>query len=256
MSISGNSVFSCFRSEGCSAGRIHWNRQHHAFSLVEILVVIAILAILAVLLFPSGRAMLDAAQGWKCISKQRTLASAILAYSGENGGKFPVSYARVLLETGGGYTETWYFEVEPYMGESAKKFFKWMTCTQATQEEISNGITIGVHSGRPGNTQSGALVQGDNVTRKHRAMIPGSTALTGCTRNNVGTYLNPLGWKFTADTDDDDILDSRNPNAQYNGLTFRHGGRAGITLVDGSAKLIRPKEWAENEGNIWGELPD
>jgi prepilin-type N-terminal cleavage/methylation domain-containing protein/prepilin-type processing-associated H-X9-DG protein len=61
-----------------------------AFTLVEILVVIAIMAILAALLIPTAQSMISNGQTSKCASNQRQIVQGMLRWIDENNGFMPV----------------------------------------------------------------------------------------------------------------------------------------------------------------------
>ena len=60
-----------------------------AFTLIELLIVIAIVAVLAALLLVSGNVLIDRAHAAACLSNLRQVASATRLYSGENNGAYP-----------------------------------------------------------------------------------------------------------------------------------------------------------------------
>jgi len=61
--------------------RQKWHR--HAFTLVEILVVVAIIAILAALLIPVGKSMIEKSHAAKCASNQRQIVLGIIQFAQE-----------------------------------------------------------------------------------------------------------------------------------------------------------------------------
>jgi prepilin-type N-terminal cleavage/methylation domain-containing protein/prepilin-type processing-associated H-X9-DG protein len=61
------------------------------FTLIELLVVIAIIAILAALLFPVFSAAKQAGQRAKCLSNMSQIGKAILLYTDDNDGKYPMA---------------------------------------------------------------------------------------------------------------------------------------------------------------------
>ncbi|MFM8763518.1 MAG: type II secretion system protein, partial [Spartobacteria bacterium] len=65
-----------------------------AFTVIEILVVIAIVAVLAALLFPAMSAALDRAKDTKCISNLRQIGTAVQLYANENNGNIVPGFAR------------------------------------------------------------------------------------------------------------------------------------------------------------------
>lgn len=60
-----------------------------AFTLVELLVVIAIIAILAALLSPALKTARDMARGIRCMSNARQISLALITYAGDYNGYFP-----------------------------------------------------------------------------------------------------------------------------------------------------------------------
>lgn len=62
-----------------------------AFTLVEMLVVIAIIAILAALLMPSLQQAMASAKSLSCVNQLKQHGSAVTQYVGDNGGFMPVS---------------------------------------------------------------------------------------------------------------------------------------------------------------------
>lgn len=221
------------------------------FTLIELLVVVIIITIVALLLLPAARTVFESAQTSQCLSRQRTLAVACLAFASENNGQLPVSYSRNVDDEGQtSFGSSWYYDIEPYMGgDKVAVFLKRLRCPAASK--TNSNRTIGVHQGQGNNSSLGPCVTGDNPKRRRVSVIPTHTALTGDTDNNVGVYLNPVVWPFTTDQDGDGIRDSHG-NTRYNGLGFRHGGKAPVVCVDGSAKIIRVDEWVGNTNNLWG----
>ena len=65
-------------------------RRRYAFSLVELLVVVAILAMLIALLLPAIQAARSAARQNQCRSNMRQIGLAVLMYCDTNNGKFPL----------------------------------------------------------------------------------------------------------------------------------------------------------------------
>jgi prepilin-type N-terminal cleavage/methylation domain-containing protein len=79
-----------------------------AFSLVELLIVIAIIGVLSALLFPAAQRALHQAKVAKCFSNLRQIGMAMRAYANDNNGYFPPSWDPNLQRT---YTTF----IEPYM---------------------------------------------------------------------------------------------------------------------------------------------
>jgi prepilin-type processing-associated H-X9-DG protein len=65
--------------------------QPRAFTLIEILALIAIVGVLAALLFPMVGRVRESANQAKCVSNLRTLSAALLLAAGENNGILPLA---------------------------------------------------------------------------------------------------------------------------------------------------------------------
>ena len=64
-------------------------RRNHAFTLVELLVVIGIIALLIAMLLPALHRARSAAVMTKCMSNHRQVMQAMLMYVNDNRGRLP-----------------------------------------------------------------------------------------------------------------------------------------------------------------------
>lgn len=80
-------------------------KKHHAFTLIELLVVIAIISILATILIPSLKKAQQMARSVACISNQRAIILAAIAYQTDNNGRYPRNMG--ILETTNPTTGLW-----------------------------------------------------------------------------------------------------------------------------------------------------
>jgi prepilin-type N-terminal cleavage/methylation domain-containing protein/prepilin-type processing-associated H-X9-DG protein len=80
-------------------------RRRHAFTLVELLVVIGIIAVLIGILLPTLNGARRAAYTVQCSSNMRQLATAMLMYINDNKGKFPATASDEVagITPGGGF---------------------------------------------------------------------------------------------------------------------------------------------------------
>jgi len=101
-----------------------------AFSLVELLVVVAIIAILAGVLLSSFSGGTESARAAKCLANMRNLAQAVTTSASDTAyGVYPCagSYAQILADSDGLYYQeqrgwiSWLSKDDPYSSRSAKK---------------------------------------------------------------------------------------------------------------------------------------
>ena len=94
-------------------------RDKSGFTLIELLVVIAIIAILAAILFPVFLSAKERARIGQCVSHQKQLGAAFLAYADDNDGRTCMSYN--LPGTGQG--KYWSQALYPYTSKNAEIFY-------------------------------------------------------------------------------------------------------------------------------------
>ena len=80
--------------------------RRRAFTLVELLVVIAVIGILASLLLPSLGGAKAKAKSIQCLNQLRQLGIATLSYAGENEGKIPIQFPAEPQKTWGSELST------------------------------------------------------------------------------------------------------------------------------------------------------
>lgn len=98
----------------------------HAFTLIELLTVIAIIGILAAILIPTLGSVRGSAQRSTCISNLRQFYNASMLYGSDYRGYLPNPEAKSSFPNGVGVGASWLAEIRPYMGlpENASKYVK------------------------------------------------------------------------------------------------------------------------------------
>src|SRR5690349_3231431 len=85
---------------------------HRAFTLVELLVVVAIISVLAALLLPALQAARDRAKTVRCANNERQLSAAMSAFLNDHNGYFP--YSNPAQNVGTWYL-TYAYQILPYI---------------------------------------------------------------------------------------------------------------------------------------------
>ena len=188
----------------CSGGAL-------AFTLIELLIVVAILALLIALLLPALQRAQELAARSKCLSVQRTLASAVQQYSGAWGGRMPVpgrTYWGRGHNPSGNDILSWHWPLAQYIGQQywhptrdgGHPYEKKYTNTEK-QIEIDNWESIGAifykkfgcpsWQGTKGDSNWGA----DYYWNQSQGL---NTALLGEDKL-IGDYRSPSEWALVMD---------------------------------------------------------
>jgi prepilin-type N-terminal cleavage/methylation domain-containing protein len=125
-----------------------------AFTLIELLIVIAIIAILAALVIPAFNRVLESGKATKDMSNLRQIGAATQMYMNDNNGVFPGSTAAtwmLQLEQNQKYLSAWRVLESPFDKRSTSELGN-------TQTAISYGINSNVYSG-------GVGISADKITK-------------------------------------------------------------------------------------------
>lgn len=91
--------------------------RKHAFTLIEMLVVIAIIALLTAIIIPSVNKAIGRSRTIATAANMRSIGQGFVMYSLENNFKFPVRYA--YSATVHGRNMHWQEQVQPYLGKDS-----------------------------------------------------------------------------------------------------------------------------------------
>jgi len=83
-----------------------------AFTLIELLTVIAIIGILAAIRIPTVSKVRESARAVKCLSNVREISRALLMFTSENRGNLP--HPSLAGQFGPGVGQSWWFGIDRY----------------------------------------------------------------------------------------------------------------------------------------------
>ena len=201
-----------------------------AFTLVELLVVVAIIGILAALAFAPAKKMISRAQGVACMSNLKQISAGLVAYAADNDGKLPPA-ANLASPSG-----QWYNVLEPYIGGGNLSWNstarpKWQQCPSQRFPKMS-ALTVGYgwnyeNFGHddwdgPGQANGGAFSRMAQVPRPARTIIIGDSC------------------------DSTDPADDFRHRYIYSSASFlwaqRHDGRGNYLFLDGHVESLTPAQ--------------
>lgn len=222
-------------------------KSNEAFSLIEIIVVVAICICLVALLFSGiGKARERAAQA-KCMGQLRQIGTAFIAYAGENNGTYPVAH----LGAGNAAVEYWTYFLAPYLNLKNNDGIGVTTLKCPTKSKYTNSMygvnyntVISLNPGQVGSAwlETGSKRLGSEVDQRAFLLADAFGAVV----------YTPTIWALTRDEDGDGVKDS-NPIHPYNALDFRHNKRANFFLLNGAIVALSSAQWGSNYQNVWGD---
>ena len=118
--------------------------KRSAFTLVELLVVIAVIALLVAILIPAVNAAREYARRAQCLSQQRSLAVAMIGYDKENDG-----LPGYLNQLGTTPLRSWVVPILPLIGENKRYDFMIAEDTSNVQQAIVPLFSLLCPSDRP-----------------------------------------------------------------------------------------------------------
>lgn len=203
----------------------------HAFSMVEILIVLAILVVLAALLFPFAQGAIDRGNQAKCISNLRQISVASTSYSSDNSGRWPPNsvgscYALFLIPYLGNVpgTNDSDFMRSPLICPSSRtpepdgpyRYRGIYTPTAYDPARGKFGLSYGQNVYAPGSAASTAVPNRAAVQNASQMML--YMDIDGNSQANLGRVRDP----------------SLNKH-----LLTRHDGNVNVAYADGSVRTLR-----------------
>lgn len=240
-----------------------WRQGKKAFTLVEMLIVIAIIGVLTAILLPAFNHMAARGNLVKCVGNQKSIVSGIILYANDHDGRLP-DYADAHNAT----ESMWWYLIGPYMSAPStpnrRLGAEFLNCPSAKKEDtmFSYGVNYGAYGESPFSYNSPywgspasfpgskrlSQLSSKTFLVADQADLPGGTAI-----------YSPFQWPLNADSDRNGKMDSHDAflsKYPYNHLALRHEGRAVFAFPDGSVKAISGKEWENtlvDKSGLWGD---
>lgn len=240
--------------------------RRSAFTLIELLTVIAIIGVMAGILIPTLGRMRKSAQSATCTTGLREVGAAVLMFAGENKGRAPIPDSAA--SGGKGH---WHVQIAPYFG---------VDFSADASADDRRKVKVGQPAGCPLalNYASGGDVQGIGASYGWT----GVPIVAGMPALQAGVYLNQVPnpgrtimiaerWgKNTAGTRDTNWYvsppyviaplntDETDAGGVPGALRISHGGRTNVLFFDGHVAGLSPADTYQasnlSVGNLWRGL--
>ncbi|MFA6960984.1 MAG: prepilin-type N-terminal cleavage/methylation domain-containing protein [Opitutaceae bacterium] len=233
---------------------------HGAFTLIELLAVIAIIGVLVAILIPIVGSVRTSARASKCVSNLRQYSTAFQLYGNDNRGFYPAPRqpdANNPSANGNSSGGNWQLELAPYtspkMVDGAVNFYRL--------KERDGEINIAYCPSYADFFSNVAEVQATNLNALGYGMnfnlnVGGATLNTSSglvTRFCASLIVNPARSVLVGDSSDYHLdgktsgwevvpVSSTRPDGYNSGAPKRHRGRANYLFADGHVATLGPYE--------------
>jgi prepilin-type N-terminal cleavage/methylation domain-containing protein/prepilin-type processing-associated H-X9-DG protein len=233
-----------------------------AFTLIELLTVIAIIGILAAIVIPTVGSVRQTAQASVCLSNVRQIALAATIYSNENRGRLP--------DAGTGTDPLWTRTLSNYINVPASQKASIFVCpgTSIPVEESTNPygpnnptgdivLTYGMHAGLMPRDKTALLV--NQVKRPSEVILvadmcqdPNNKGWTPNSIEQPSVFASQSGGRSALNLEDFISTATDDDTGNNRWMRYRHKGRVNVGMVDGHAVSLA-KGQVKNRHVIFGE---
>ena len=194
-----------------------------AFTLIELLIVIAVIAILTALVTPAFNKTRDTANATKCANNLKQIGNAMFSFAGENNVVFPISGATVPYNTTDSVTGQygWTQQLEKYLPTAGGTDLRIFQCP-TTSNLYSNSKYYSYFNG--GHAAYVAASGSFSAVRQILIQYPSKFILAGDISNN----------SFAQNDADKDDFTAASPGPAFSGnMSKMHSGKSNILFADG-----------------------
>lgn len=219
----------------------------YAFTLIELLTVIAIIGVLAGIILPVVGRVRESARKAQCISNLRQIGNAMHLFANDNKGYLPVAISFSGHDPfGTGTTEErgWFNYVRPYLGASGTKSFsgkRMLPCPSSLKEQETSYTYYDQCSGYAFNSDIGYW----SGSSKRKYLLESISA------SSVTTILYEAFLYGTAPNGQ-----SVNNRTDSGYLMFRHSNTANILMVSGRVMPYPYNKVNSNARPVWPKKTD
>jgi prepilin-type N-terminal cleavage/methylation domain-containing protein/prepilin-type processing-associated H-X9-DG protein len=227
-----------------------------AFTLIELLTVIAIIGILASILIPVVGRVRDSAKASVCLSNLRQVGLAAMVYALDNKDQLP--------DAGAGQDPEWARTLAAYMSVPVTQRASIFVCPGTTipVEESSNPndvvVTYGMHAGlMPRGQRAVSLGQierpSEVILAADMCQDPNNRGWTPNSIEQPSIFVSQSGGRGgSVDLDAFISTATDNDNGNNPWMRYRHNGSVNVVRADGSAGSLKKGE-VRNRHVIFGE---
>lgn len=224
--------------------------KKRAFTLVELLAVVAIIGVLASMALPALSRAKTRSQTAKCGENVRRLLVAIQMYAADNDGNLP--YSHYADATYAGLSQLWWHrEIAPYVGFTwDNAFYEKLGAKQATVPDIFRC---------PADPLWGKTKWGPDTSIGYNIRlgktIPESIPASGTGHTKLASVEHPAEMITLADgghpEEDGDIATRIAPMQAVHSIVSRHEGHATVGWLDGHVTLESTERIKELQGEAY-----